>query len=291
MSLAAVGLLLFARAPVDGSFVVDVLPSMILLGLGAGMAFNPVLLAAMSDVEPSEAGLASGVVNTVVHDGRRARARGARQPRRLPHGHPARRRRQLARRAHRRLSRRLPGRRPLRGAAAAGLGAAFLRAGAYAPQHEGEGAIGDAESAERPPRKQREERRPCSGIRTAFSGFSVDDVPRAKQFYGETLGLNVTEEHGMGWTCPPRRRRPRASSIPRTITPRRRSRSSTSRSTDVEEAVDRLTQRRRAVRALRGRPADGREGDRPRPEGPTIAWFKDPAGNILSVLDEDPSRA
>ena len=62
--LAAVGLLLFARAPVDGSFVVDVLPSMILLGMGAGIAFNPVLLAAMSDVEPSEAGLASGVVNT-----------------------------------------------------------------------------------------------------------------------------------------------------------------------------------------------------------------------------------
>jgi EmrB/QacA subfamily drug resistance transporter len=62
--LAALGLLLFARAPVDGNFVVDVLPSMILLGLGAGMAFNPVLLAAMSDVEPTEAGLASGVVNT-----------------------------------------------------------------------------------------------------------------------------------------------------------------------------------------------------------------------------------
>jgi EmrB/QacA subfamily drug resistance transporter len=62
--LAALGLVLFARAPVDGNFVVDVLPSMILLGLGAGMAFNPVLLAAMSDVEPSEAGLASGVVNT-----------------------------------------------------------------------------------------------------------------------------------------------------------------------------------------------------------------------------------
>ncbi len=62
--LAAAGLVLFARAPVDGSFVVDVLPSMILLGLGAGMAFNPVLLAAMSDVEPGEAGLASGIVNT-----------------------------------------------------------------------------------------------------------------------------------------------------------------------------------------------------------------------------------
>jgi MFS family permease len=64
LSLAAAGLLVFARAPVDGNFLVDVLPSMILLGIGAGMAFNPVLLAAMSDVEPSESGLASGVVNT-----------------------------------------------------------------------------------------------------------------------------------------------------------------------------------------------------------------------------------
>jgi EmrB/QacA subfamily drug resistance transporter len=62
--LAAAGLLLFARAPVDGVFAVDVLPSMILLGLGNGMTFNPVLLAAMGDVEPGEAGLASGVVNT-----------------------------------------------------------------------------------------------------------------------------------------------------------------------------------------------------------------------------------
>ena len=62
--IAAAGMVLFVRAPVDGSFVSDVLPSMILLGLGAGMAFNPVLLAAMSDVDQSEAGLASGVVNT-----------------------------------------------------------------------------------------------------------------------------------------------------------------------------------------------------------------------------------
>ena len=52
------------RIPVDGSYLVDVLPSMILLGFGAGMAFNPVLLAAMSDVAPEESGLASGVVNT-----------------------------------------------------------------------------------------------------------------------------------------------------------------------------------------------------------------------------------
>ena len=62
--LAAIGLALFVRAPVDGSFAVDVLPSMILLGFGAGMALNPVLLAAMSDVKPEESGLASGVVNT-----------------------------------------------------------------------------------------------------------------------------------------------------------------------------------------------------------------------------------
>jgi predicted MFS family arabinose efflux permease len=64
LGLAAAGLLLFARAPVGGDFVVDVLPAMILIGFGAGMAFNPVLLAAMGGVEPAESGLASGVVNT-----------------------------------------------------------------------------------------------------------------------------------------------------------------------------------------------------------------------------------
>jgi EmrB/QacA subfamily drug resistance transporter len=64
MLLVAVGLVLFSRAPVDGNFAADVLPGMILLGLGAGTSFNPLLLAAMSDVEPSESGLASGVVNT-----------------------------------------------------------------------------------------------------------------------------------------------------------------------------------------------------------------------------------
>lgn len=62
--IAAAGLALFARAPVDGVFLVDVLPAMVMLGVGAGIAFNPMLLAAMGDVEPGEAGLASGVVNT-----------------------------------------------------------------------------------------------------------------------------------------------------------------------------------------------------------------------------------
>jgi EmrB/QacA subfamily drug resistance transporter len=62
--LGAVGLALFALAPVNGSFMWHVLPGMVLLGLGAGIAFNPMLLAAMSDVEPADSGLASGIVNT-----------------------------------------------------------------------------------------------------------------------------------------------------------------------------------------------------------------------------------
>jgi EmrB/QacA subfamily drug resistance transporter len=64
LGLAAVGLLLFSQAPVNGQFMLHVLPGMVLLGFGAGIAFNPMLLAAMSDVAPTESGLASGVVNT-----------------------------------------------------------------------------------------------------------------------------------------------------------------------------------------------------------------------------------
>lgn len=64
LGVAALGLALFAFAPVHGEFLPHVLPGMLLLGLGAGMAFNPVLFAAMNDVPPDEAGLASGVVNT-----------------------------------------------------------------------------------------------------------------------------------------------------------------------------------------------------------------------------------
>ncbi|BAX59948.1 DHA2 family efflux MFS transporter permease subunit [Burkholderia stabilis] len=62
--IAACGLALFSRAPVDGGFVWHVLPGMTLLGIGAGVAFNPMLLAAMSDVDPADSGLASGIVNT-----------------------------------------------------------------------------------------------------------------------------------------------------------------------------------------------------------------------------------
>jgi EmrB/QacA subfamily drug resistance transporter len=62
--VASAGLGLFAMAPVNGSFMLHVLPGMLLLGLGAGIAFNPMLMAAMSDVSPEESGIASGMVNS-----------------------------------------------------------------------------------------------------------------------------------------------------------------------------------------------------------------------------------
>ena len=64
LGVASLSLLWFARAPVDGRFLVDVLPAMILIGTGGGLAFNPVLMASMSDVEPENSGLASGITNT-----------------------------------------------------------------------------------------------------------------------------------------------------------------------------------------------------------------------------------
>jgi MFS family permease len=62
--LGALGLAFMGRAPLDANVMVDVIPSMVLLGIAAGIAFNPLLLAAMNDVKPSDSGLASGVVNT-----------------------------------------------------------------------------------------------------------------------------------------------------------------------------------------------------------------------------------
>jgi MFS family permease len=64
LALVALGLGLFSLAPVGGSFALHVLPGMLILGLGCGVALNPVLLAAMSDVAPADSGLASGIVNT-----------------------------------------------------------------------------------------------------------------------------------------------------------------------------------------------------------------------------------
>jgi len=145
--LAAAGLALFVRAPVDGNFVVDVLPSMILLGFGAGMAFNPVLLAAMSDVDPAESGLASGVVNTSFMMGGAlglavlASVAASRTGTLVDAGH-----RQLTALTGGYHLAFLIG--ALFAAAAAVIGATLLRAGTAAPAHGGEEPIGAPVAAE-----------------------------------------------------------------------------------------------------------------------------------------------
>ncbi len=112
----------------------------------------------------------------------------------------------------------------------------------------------------------------------AFSGFSVDDVPRAREFYGGTLGLTVTEEHGMLTLHVAGDRDilvyPKPDHVPATFTilnfpvP------------DIDAAVDQLLAR--GVTFERYASTDARGVMRG--QGPPIAWFKDPAGNILSVL-------
>lgn len=64
MACVALGLVLFGFAPVDGDYRIHVLPGMLLFGVGAGLALNPLLMAAMSDVTPAQSGIASGIVNT-----------------------------------------------------------------------------------------------------------------------------------------------------------------------------------------------------------------------------------
>jgi MFS family permease len=63
------GLLLFARTPVDGNYITDVMPSMLLLGLGAGLGFPSLMTFAMSGATQRDSGLASGLVNTSVQVG------------------------------------------------------------------------------------------------------------------------------------------------------------------------------------------------------------------------------
>ena len=118
----------------------------------------------------------------------------------------------------------------------------------------------------------------------AFSGFSVNDIPRAKQFYGETLGLNVSEEHGMlglklatGATVlvyPKENHEPASFTILNFPV------------IDVEEAVDRLTEAGVPFEHYEGELQTDEKGIM-RGNGPTIAWFRDPAGNILSVLEDE----
>jgi catechol 2,3-dioxygenase-like lactoylglutathione lyase family enzyme len=114
----------------------------------------------------------------------------------------------------------------------------------------------------------------------AYSGFSVDDIPKAKQFYGETLGLRVTEENGMLTLHIAGDRNtlvyPKEDHTPATFTilnfP----------VDDVDRAVEELTAR--GVRFERYEGFDQDEKGVFRGGGPLIAWFKDPAGNILSVI-------
>ena len=116
----------------------------------------------------------------------------------------------------------------------------------------------------------------------AFSGFAVDDVEKAREFYGETLGLKTSEEHGLMTLHlagdRPTLVYPKPDHTPADYTilnfP----------VDDIDEAVDALSGR--GVRLER---YDGMEQDEKgvmRAGGPYIAWFKDPAGNVLSVLQE-----
>jgi MFS family permease len=63
------GMLLFARTPVHGTYVTDIMPAMILIGLGAGLGFPSLMTLSMSGATPSDSGLASGLVNTSVQVG------------------------------------------------------------------------------------------------------------------------------------------------------------------------------------------------------------------------------
>ena len=119
----------------------------------------------------------------------------------------------------------------------------------------------------------------------AFSGFAVDDLEKAKQFYGETLGLKASEldaRHGLLQL---------EIAGGRNILVYAKSDHTPANFTilnfpvdDIDTAVDEL-----AERGVRFERYDGFEQDEKgiaRGEGPQIAWFKDPAGNILSVLQE-----
>ena len=116
----------------------------------------------------------------------------------------------------------------------------------------------------------------------AFSGFAVDDVGKAREFYGETLGLRTSEEHGLLWlhlagdrdtlVYPKPDHTPAAYTVLNFAVE------------DVDAAVDEL-----ASRGVQFERYDGLEQDErgiARGMGPDIAWFTDPAGNILSVLKD-----
>jgi catechol 2,3-dioxygenase-like lactoylglutathione lyase family enzyme len=116
----------------------------------------------------------------------------------------------------------------------------------------------------------------------AFSGFAVDDISRAKQFYADTLGVKVTEGHGMlglhfagDWNVLVY---PKQDHTPATFTVLNFP------VDDIDAAVDELSER--DVQFERYDDADTDDKGIYRGQGPYIAWFKTPPGNILSVLQE-----
>src|SRR6476661_6012962 len=117
---------------------------------------------------------------------------------------------------------------------------------------------------------------------SAFSGFAVDDVPRAAEFYGETLGLETSIEHGMltlhlaGGRDTLVYPKPEHTPADYTIL--------NFPVDDIEQAVDELARRGVTIERFDGMPLD--ERGIMREGGPYIAWFRDPAGNVLSVLQE-----
>ena len=125
------------------------------------------------------------------------------------------------------------------------------------------------------------------GNTKAFSGFSVDDVPRAKEFYGQTLGLDVSEENGMLTLHiagdRPTLIYPKPDHTPATYT------ILNFQVDDVDKAVDELTERGVQFERYPGAETETDEKGVFRGGGPLIAWFKDPAGNVLSVIQSEES--
>lgn len=118
----------------------------------------------------------------------------------------------------------------------------------------------------------------------AFSGFSVGDIPKAKEFYAGTLGLDVSESHGVLTLLLVGGNNvliyPKPNHVPATFTVLNFP------VDDVDLTVDELTKRgvRFEIYDLPGLKTD-KKGIM-RGNGPTIAWFKDPAENILSVIEQ-----
>jgi catechol 2,3-dioxygenase-like lactoylglutathione lyase family enzyme len=117
----------------------------------------------------------------------------------------------------------------------------------------------------------------------AFSGFSVDDIPKARTFYGDALGLEVTEANGMltlhlgsGGTVLVY---PKPNHTPATFTVLNFP------VDDIEAAVDALTERGVQFEHYDGAELKTDAKGIHRGGGPLIAWFTDPAGNVLSVVD------